>query len=169
MLSMTKQLVCKLEVLQPQPSTTVPELNYRWKGIAENLGFLPKSAQTKIGWVKSFAVNCAHKCNFRWKLWQLSQFFIATKTCPSYKSCNIYLTGVCSKNKIDFSERLLHRTDHKKVDTSIAFFHTLFFYCMLSFRAFSTFFPFIASFYPFTKLFILFSSFCLIVQNCCII
>jgi len=27
MLSMTKQLVCKLEVLQLQPSTTVPELN----------------------------------------------------------------------------------------------------------------------------------------------
>jgi len=27
MLSMTKHLVCKLEVLQPQPSTTVPELN----------------------------------------------------------------------------------------------------------------------------------------------
>jgi len=25
MLSMTKQLVCKLEVVQPQPSTTVPE------------------------------------------------------------------------------------------------------------------------------------------------
>jgi len=27
MLSMTKQLVCMLEVLQPQPNTTVPELN----------------------------------------------------------------------------------------------------------------------------------------------
>ena len=86
MLSMTKQLVCTLEILQPQPSTTVPELNERWK--CGKSWFLTKSAQTKIGYVKTFAVKCANKCNFRWKWMQLSHFFTATKTCPTHQGCS---------------------------------------------------------------------------------
>ena len=86
MLSMSKQLVCKLEVLQPQPSTTVPELTRG--GSAENLGVWQKFAQTKIGCVKSFAVKCAHKCNFlrinATFVENKCNFFTATKTCPNY-------------------------------------------------------------------------------------
>jgi len=35
----------------------------RWK--CGKSWLLAKSAQTKIGCVKSFAVKCVHKCNFR--------------------------------------------------------------------------------------------------------
>jgi len=45
MLSMTKQLVCKLEVLQPQPSRQCP--NSIRGGSAENLGFWPSPRKQK--------------------------------------------------------------------------------------------------------------------------
>jgi len=59
---MTKQLVCKLDVLQPQPSTTVSETQLEVE--LPKYWLLAESALTKIGCVKSFAVKCAHKCNF---------------------------------------------------------------------------------------------------------
>ena len=76
MSSMTKQLVSRLEVLQPQPSLqarkfgfqarsfTTPDDSARTQLEVEVRKILP-CAQTKIGCVKSFAVKSAHKCNFR--------------------------------------------------------------------------------------------------------
>ena len=62
MLSMTKQLICKLEFYNPSQARQCP--NSIRGGSAENLGYWPSPHKRNEGCVKSFAVNCAHKCNF---------------------------------------------------------------------------------------------------------